>query len=429
MLTVVLVILFLVALTSFYVAAEFAAVAVRTVRIQAMAEAGNRTATALLPYLKDSAALDRYVAACQIGITLSSLILGAYGQTNLTRYFKALFEGQEWIPAHYAAPAALGLVLLLLTGFHVVLGELLPKAIALRYPERVALALTYPMILSLWLYSLAIRFLNGTGTLILKSMGVPVHGHRHVHSPEELAQLVRRGSQSGTLAVEESRLLEQALHFGERQAREVMVPRTQVVGIDLNLDIDALMEQICQARQSRLPAFRGSLDEIQGILHVKDLVGMAPPLNLEALLKPPLSLPYSVTLQAAFDQMRIQRTQLVLLIDEYGGLAGVLSMEDVIEQLVGDIRDEFDSREARLRVVAGGWVARGEVSLREVASASGADMELPPGFSTVGGLLLDRLGRKPAVGDVVKFAGLSFEVLQVQGTRVVRVRIRVGSAS
>jgi putative hemolysin len=251
---VVVVILFLVALTAFYVAAEFAAVAVRTVRIQARAEAGNRTAKVLMPYLKDASALDRYVAACQIGITLSSLILGAYGQTNLTRFFQSVLQSQEWMPGHYAGPVALASVLLLLTGFHVVLGELLPKAIALRFPEQVALVLTYPMIASLWLYSLAIRFLNGTGTLILKAFGVPVHGHRHVHSPEELMQLVRRGEQSGTLPAEESRLLEKAFHFGERQAREVMVPRTQVVGLDLGAKSAAdLLGQVCAAGRSRLP--------------------------------------------------------------------------------------------------------------------------------------------------------------------------------
>jgi putative hemolysin len=165
---------------------------------------------------------------------------------------------------------------------------------------------------------------------------------------------------------------------------------------------------------------------VEGILHVKDLVGLEPPVDFEALLKPPLTLPYTVTLQAAFDQMRVQRTQLVLLIDEYGGLAGVLSMEDVIEQLVGDIRDEFDSREVRLRAVRGGWIARGEASLRDVASLSGAELPVTPNIATVGGLVLDRLGRKPALGDIVEFAGLRFEILQLQGTRVLRVRIRLG---
>lgn len=284
---VVLVILFLVAVTAFFVAAEFSAVAVRTVRIQALAESGSASARRMLPFLKDAAALDRYVAACQIGITLSSLILGAYGQVHLHHFFSELLGNQA---------AALALVLILLTGFHVVLGELLPKAVALRYPERVVIALTYPMLFCLWLFGWAIRFLNGTGNLALKLLGVPVQGHRHVHSPEELVELVRRGTEAGSLEDEESLLLERAFHFGTRRAHECMTPRIKVVGLDLLQPVEVLLERAAASSYSRLPVYRGSLDHVEGYLHVKDLVGLSGlPERFNSILK----LPSSVTVQQA----------------------------------------------------------------------------------------------------------------------------------
>lgn len=405
MITVLLVILLLVAVTAFFVAAEFAAVAVRTVRIQALAENGSGSAARIFPILKDPGALDRYVAACQVGITLSSLVLGAYGQVHLHHFFSGVLGDRG---------LALAVVLILLTGFHVVLGELLPKAVALRFPERVVLSLTYPMLFCLWMFGWAIHFLNGTGNLILRWLGVPLQSHRHVHSPEELAELVRRGNQAGTLEAEESRLLERAFHFGKRCARECMVPRTRIAALDLNEPTDALLRRVADSTFSRLPVYRGGMDHVEGYVHVKDLVGTE-----KLVVQPILTLPASVTVEHAFAQMRAQGTQIVLLLDEYGGTAGMLTMEDVLEQLLGDIRDEFDPGDSSVRFADGEWIADGDTPLKEVARVTGCPF---PANGTLAGWLLERLGRSPRAGDVVKDQGLWFKILEVSGLRVLKVR-------
>jgi len=424
MLGIILLILVLVCLNALYVAAEFASVAVRTIRIQALAEEGNTTAARLLPHLQDAHSLDRYVAACQIGITVSSLVLGSFGQKRLSAPLEALFL--SWgigDPARVASVTAVT-VLVLLTAFQVILGELLPKAIALRFPERVALTLTYPMLFSLWLFAYFIRFLNGTGNLILKWMGISSHGHRHVHTPAELMQIVQSGAEQGSLDRQESVLLQKAFRFADTLAREVMVSRSRVVGCDLQQPTSNAIQALLGSRFSRFPAYREDLDHFEGVLHIKDLLGIDPPESLQSLLRPALTMPASATAEQVFEEMRSKRTQMAILIDEYGGFEGMVTMEDLCELLVGDIRDELDSSAPRLtRLDPNTWRAKGELSLRELEDQLDLEFDLEDVHS-LGGLLMHHLKELPKVGSLVEYHGFEFSVEEMRGHGVAVVHIK-----
>ena len=261
----------LILINAVYVAAEFASVSVRRSRIQQMAADGNQLAAWLLPVVESPAALDRYIAACQIGITLSSLILGAYAQSTfavwLTPYF-ASAGGLQDVAAHTTSTAV---VLLVLTVAQVIFAELVPKSLALQHPTHTALYTLFAMVPSQWLYRPFIKWLNGTGLILLRLLGAPPQPHRHLHSPDEIELLIAESRDGGLLEPDEHRRLRRALRLNLRQARQLMVPRTKVAAIDVTTPLNELIGIVAQSPYSRLPVYRDSIDNIVGVLHTKDL--------------------------------------------------------------------------------------------------------------------------------------------------------------
>ncbi len=415
----------MIALNALYVAAEFATVAARTFRLEAMAAAGNKRAAQLLPYLADVRSLDRYVAACQIGITASSLLLGAFGQGALTGALHT-YLARFGLEGKLLESLAAGLVLLGLTGLQVVLGELVPKAVALRFPESVALALTWPMIASLWLYAWFIKVLNGTGEIFLRWLGVVAHGHRHVHSPEELERMLAHGVRAGTLERGEHDRLRRVFHFSERVLNEVMVPRTRIHGLALGSDWEIVDEVLASHGYSRYPIYERDLDHIKGLVHVKDLALLSrdrPPDLLRASRAMPV-LPGSLGLTLALERLRRARAQMAVVLDEYGGTEGLVTMEDLIEEIVGEIHDESDpARPSQETLEGGARLIRGESLLEDLAQELGLRTELPD-VNTLGGLVMHHLGRRPEVGDRVEVDDLELIVRETRGARIVRVEVR-----
>ncbi len=426
MLFVTLVILFLVALTALYVAAEFASVAVRVVRIQALAEEGNSTAQKLLPHLKDAHSLDRYVAACQIGITISSLVLGAYGKGQMTIYLKPYLSK---IPGVNPDQITTLLVLFALTVFHVVLGELVPKAVALRFPEKIALALTYPMLLSLALFGWSIKVLNGSGNLILALFKVPAAGHRHVHSPEELERLVSRDAESVALDDDDRKLLTRVFRFGDHSAHAVMVPRTRVIGLNLSNDLETNLKTMEDSGHTRFPVFDGEVDKVEGYIHLKDVTRALADgqlTDLRTLIRPVTFAPSNLNVDRLFERMRTERAHLVILLDEFAGTAGIVTMEDILQEVVGEMQDEFTRRAGRiLEKNESSLLVRGALLVDQLGDEVGRDLGLAPA-NTVGGLVMHLLGRPAAEGDKVEYLGMTLTVVEVQGNRVSRVRIEHG---
>ncbi|HVH11784.1 MAG TPA: hemolysin family protein, partial [Longimicrobium sp.] len=264
-----LVILVLIALTALYVAAEFAAVSVRRSRIRQRAEQGDAAAERLLPYLDDPQALDTYIAASQIGITLTSLIVGAYGQATLAEPLAGVIQSIRPLSDAAARSTAAVTILVSLTILAMVLGELVPKSLALQFPTQVALRTSRPMRWSLLAFSPFIRVLNGSGALALRAMGVQPVGHRHIHSPEEIDLLIAESRDGGLLEPDEHRRLRRALQLGIRPARHLMVPRQEIVAVEIDTPTDEVLQRMAETPYTRIPVYRGDIDHVEGLLHTK----------------------------------------------------------------------------------------------------------------------------------------------------------------
>ena len=271
-LVAILVVAALILVNAIYVAAEFSAVSVRRSRIQQLAANGNPLAAWLLPVLESPAALDRYIAACQIGITLSSLVLGAYAQATIAVWLVPLFSELGGLQPVVAQSTSAVVVLLALTVAQVVFSELVPKSIALQYPTQTCLYTLVPMLGSLAIYRPFIKWLNGTGLLLLRALGAPQHSHRHIHSPGEIELLIAESRDGGLLEPDEHRRLQRALRLNMRQARQLMVPRTKISALSIDTPLEEAVRRVVQSPFSRLPVYRDSLDNIVGIVHTKDLV-------------------------------------------------------------------------------------------------------------------------------------------------------------
>jgi magnesium and cobalt exporter, CNNM family len=351
MLVAFLVILLLILLTGLYVAAEFSAVGARRSRLRRLAEDGNALAARILPVVEDPHELDRYIAVSQIGITLSSLILGAYGQATLAPRLSPAFERFLTLDAEAANSTAAIVVLLALTVLSMIVGELVPKSLALQDPTRAVLLTVLPMQWSLRVFAGAIDALNGSGAFILRLLRVPSTGHRHVHSPEEIELLIAESRDGGLLEPEEQVRLHRALRLGLRTASQLMVPRARLAGIDAATPGDQILKTVIASPFSRLPVYRDSLDNVVGMLHTKDVVmeyvrGMRRR-SLASLLRPIVRVPHDMSADRLLAFLRERRTHQALVIGEDGKVAGLITLEDVVAELLGGVADEF--KLARLR--------------------------------------------------------------------------------
>ncbi len=427
-------IVMLIVVNALYVAAEFAVVGARVSRVERCAEDGSRLARALLPVVREPDRLDRYIAACQIGITFSSLVLGAFGQATLGLALGAWLEGgQGWDTAAAYGTSAL-VVLVGLTCTQVVLGELLPKTVALQYPVRTAMYTYPPMSWSLWLFRPFIALLNGSGNVVLKLMRVPSARHRHLHSVDEIELLVRESGRHGVLDSVQSARLREALRLERHTARQLMVPRRQIASLDLTLPVASLVEQVQASPFTRLVAHQGGLDDVRGFLHAKDLAAVlatdGPPVSLEPLLRPLMAIPRTLTIDRVLGQLRDRRARLALVVSEFGDIEGLISLEDVIRELLGAMSDEFkaDADDAPQALPDGRWRLAGRMPLDEVAEW--ADGALAPQLwresdaETLAGWLIERIDAMPRPGHRVTVEGLEFEVERMAGMAIASVLAR-----
>lgn len=351
MLLAAAVITFLILLTALYVAAEFAAVGARRSRLRRLAEDGNALAARLLPVVEDPRELDRYIAVSQIGITLSSLLLGAYGQAVLApRLAPVLTRTLELEPRTAESTSAI-VVLLVLTTLSMIVGELMPKSIALHDPTRMALWTVLPMQWSLRIFAWFIAVLNGSAILILKLLRVPTTGHRHVHSPEEIELLIAESRDGGLLEPQEQVRLHRALRLGRRTAKQLMVPRARLVAIDASASFEEVLRIVARSPYSRLPVYRGELDAIVGVLHTKDVVmdyvrgGRRE--SIAPLLRPIVRVPEGMPVDRLLAFLRERRSHQAIVVDEQNRVSGLITLEDVVAELLGGVTDEFKGEKPR----------------------------------------------------------------------------------
>jgi CBS domain containing-hemolysin-like protein len=337
MLVVASVIAALILVNALYVAAEFSAVGVRRSRVRRLAEDGNILARRLLPVVEDGRRLDKYIAASQIGITLSSLVLGAYGQATLSEPLSPWLErmGLDEVSALSTAAAA---ILVGLTATQVVIGELVPKSIALQYPTGSALSTVLPMQWSIRLFGPFIWLLNGSGVLLLRLVGVRNTGHRHIHSPEELELLIAESRDGGLLEADEQLRLNRALKLGRKTARQLMVPRERLAAISADRPFDEIVQAIGSAPFTRLPVYRGALDNLVGIIRTKDVavhfINEGARGRIEPLLRPVPRVREDLPADKLLAFMREQRAHQAIVLNSSGGVAGLVTLQDVLADLL-----------------------------------------------------------------------------------------------
>lgn len=421
-----LIILLLVAICAFYVAAEFAAVGVRTSRVQQEAEDGSTLARRLLPHLQNAASLDRYIAACQIGITITSLIVGAYGQAALASRLTPVFENFGALEGAAAQSTAAVVVLIGLTIFTMVLGELVPKSVALQAPTRVALLTVIPMEWSLRVMAWFIDWLNGAGTAILRLLRMPQSGHRHVHSAEEIAFLVAESGKVGLLKPNEQVRLRHALQLSDRPARDLMVPRVAIVAHDATQTVASVLGSAIEDPYTRFPVFDGSIDHIIGVVHVRDIARVpareAAERRLSDIMRPVVVAPASMRVDRLLVRLKEERRTIAILLDEYGGTAGLITIDDILDDLIGDIADEFRAPRQQVERLPDGRL-RLAGSLTVETASRWARVQFTSEAATLSGAIAASLERVPKAGDRLTLDGVDIEVEAVDHFAVVSVLV------
>lgn len=432
----ILAVLALVFMNGFFVAAEFSFVGARRTRIAQLVQEGRGGAKAAQQAMQH---LDRYIAATQLGITLASLGLGWVGEPAVAHLFEPLLEAILPHETAVAIERSAGVVIAfsLVTMLHIVLGELAPKSIALQRPEDVSLIVARPTIVFHNLFRPVILLMNGVGNAVVRLLGFEPASESHaVHSPEELEMLVHSSREAGLLQESEEVLLRRVFDFSDISVSEIMQPRPEVHAIDVETPLADLLLQIADQHHSRYPVYRDHIDNVIGVLTVKDIfnrlvnqpsfLGEGATLktstfDIASILRTPLYIPATVSVDKVLEQMRRSKMHIAIVIDEYGGMAGLVTMEDILEQLVGDVEDEFDVKPAGEAENPDPNVVDGLTSIGDVIDRFG-DPHEEIDSTTIGGYFAERLQRIPTEGDTLPFADYEIKVEKMDGMRVARVR-------
>jgi magnesium and cobalt exporter, CNNM family len=421
-----LAVLALVLANGFFVAAEFSIITVRKTRIDQLIIEGSRMARPVRRALDEPR---RYIAATQLGITMASLGLGWIGEPALA---SMLYPLADALPAPLSAATAhslaVGVAFATITSLHIVLGELAPKTVALQYPEQTSLVVTKPTELFLRAFSPFIRVLNGAGGAVVHFFGLRTpSGHGLVHSEEELKMLVTASQEAGVLEEDEEQMLHRVFHFSEYTAAQMMVPRTEMAAVPADAPLQEVVDLVVRGRHTSLPVYREGVDDVIGIVLVTDLVRTlaAPPhaFNVAGIAREALTVPETMKADELLRQMRRHRTHQAIVIDEYGGTAGLVTFERVMERIVGQLGGDFGATGRQITQLADGSA---EVDGLALVSDINEQFELEideETYSTIGGYMLGSLGRRPKMGDAVDAAGRTLTVVALDGLRVSRVRI------
>jgi CBS domain containing-hemolysin-like protein len=416
----------LVLANAFFVAAEFALVSVRSTRLAELSAQGNRAARWAQRAASDP---DRFIAATQLGITLSSLGLGWLGEPALADLLAPVLALLPTdLGSRLARPLSAGLAFAAITFLHVVVGELAPKSIALQNPERTALTVARPTVWAERLFQPAIWILNGAGNGLLRLLGIhPPPARQQVHSVEELKMIVSASAEEGIVQDEEEEMVRAVFDFGDTLVRQVMVPRTEMVAVSADASLDDLIAVAVRHPYTKLPVYEGSLDHVTGVVHQKDLLramkeGTPRRRTARDLMRETIFVPETARIGTLLARFRRRRQHLAVVLDEYGGTAGVVTLEDLVEQIVGEVGDPFASEPEIQSLADGTAVIDGLTTIEEVNDRFQLDLR-DPHYDTLAGFILGRLGRLAQVGDTVTVDGASLRVEAVDGLRIARVSL------
>lgn len=425
---------FLVAANGFFVAAEFALVAVRKSRIESLANEGNGAAKRLLDLLNN---LNAYISATQLGITLASLGLGWVGEPAIARLLDPVLV---WLgEATGATFLSSGVVLhsisfaiafSIITFLHIVLGELAPKTMALELSEKVAMIVALPMQIFYKVFYYPIRLLDWTGTKTVRIFGLqPSNEHGSIYTEDEIRQLVKVSHESGHLNEEEENLINNVFEFSDTTVKEAMIPRTEIVAIPYTSTLEDIAKAFRQYGYSRLPVYGESLDDIKGVLHSKDVMQYflvkTRLFKLDKVVKPPFYVVDTAKLEEVLRQMQRGKSHFGFVVDEHGGVEGIITLEDLLEEIVGDISDEHDEEvtEQIYPQEDGSYLLDGNLVVRDLNRRLGLNLPVSEAYTTVAGFLMSESGQILSAGETVKFNGHIFKVEEVDKRRILKVRM------
>ncbi len=413
----------------FFVASEFAIVKVRKTRMEQLSKEGNSDAKLALKAIED---LDKFIAAVQLGVTISSIGLGWVGEATLAKIIEPLFRFLPGIGQTIATHTVSATVAFcLITFLHVVLGELIPKSIALEYTEKTALWVAKPMHGISFIFTPFIWALNGFGNLVLKVLGIPHSNNVSlVHSTEELDMLVDASYNGGVLNETEKDMLHNAFKFSDLTAKQVMVPRTDMICIPVDMTMDELNHLAADNQYTRYPVYDEDIDHIIGIVHVKDLYSLSikdEVCPIKNILRDVLLVPETITMDNLVLEFKKRKGQLAIVVDEFGGTSGLITLEDVIEEIFGEVQDEFDEEEeSDIKEIGDNtYIANAMMRLDELSEYFELEEEdfEDDDVDTIGGLVVKILGRIAEVGDTAEFKGLKFLVKEIDGARITKLEI------
>lgn len=419
-------VILLVLANGFFVAAEFALVSVRKTRISELITQGNASAQWVRRALEDP---DRFIAATQLGITLASLGLGWIGEPALGKLLLPIINlFPAGIEDELSHSLSAGLAFAIITFLHVVIGELAPKSIALQNPERTSLLVAQPTVITEWIFKPAIWLLNGTGNALLRMLGYePAKAHELVHSPEEIKMLATASAESGIVKDSEEEMVHAVFEFGDMLVRQVMVPRTEMIAIQADSNLEEMIQVSVHHLFTKLPVYEESLDQVIGVVHLKDLVRALhgeENLNKTArdLMREAIFIPETARLDDLLNRFRVRKRHMAIVLDEYGGTAGVVTLEDLLEEIVGEVSDPFDDEPEISPLPDGSTSVDGLTLIDEVNEHFDFDLS-DPNYDTIAGYILGQLGRMAQVGDVITIEGTTLRVTAMDGLRIARISI------
>ena len=419
----------LVCANGFFVAAEFSLVSVRRTRIAELITQGNTAAEDVQKAINNP---DRVIAATQLGITLSSLALGWVGEPALAHLIHpiiSLFPSiiQSEISHSISAIIAFSVI----TFLHVVVGELAPKSIALQDPEHTSLIVARPTLFTEKLFKPVIWALNGTGNALLRLIGIqPVSGHQLVHSIEELKMLVTASTQGGVVEEEEREMLHAVFDLGGMIVRHVMIPRTEIIAAEADTPIYEVIKLVSEKTYTKIPVYEENLDQIIGVVHIKDLLNALQDPESQAcyardFIREPIYVPETLTVSGLLRVFRDKRQHIAIVMDEFSGTAGLVTLEDLLEEIVGEVSDPFDQIKPDFQILPNGSILiDGLTQIDDVNEHLGLDLK-EPNYDTIAGFVLGKLGRIPSLYDTVELSGARLRVEEMEGMRIARVSITI----
>ncbi len=416
---------FLVLLNGFFVAAEFAIVKVRSSQVEVKTDVSKRSSTAAKNIIAN---LDAYLAATQLGITLASLGLGWVGEDVISRLVLKLFATFSLFPDPVLAHAiAIPVAFFLITVMHIVFGELAPKSMAIRFPLKTTFWVAIPLQIFYFFFRPFIWLLNNIANLILRIIGIkPIHG-AEIHSEEELKLIIAESQEGGAIDVSERELIQNVFEFDNRTVREILVPHIKIVGLDATMTFDEVVKKVIDEGYSRYPVYQGNLDNLTGILNTKDLLralhtGIT---DWNSLLRPVLYTTGSKAITDLLKEFQAKRTQIAIVANEFGGTDGIVSMEDIMEELVGEIQDEFDNETPIFQTISEDtFVVNAHERLYEINKYLPVALPESEEYETLSGLIIFHARKFPSVNEVMEIANYRIKVLRTFKRSVEQVEMR-----